>query len=172
MLGEAVGHLRQAAALHRVLDPLLALRFRDAFEPRVEFEVFADGEFKIDRRMFREIADHTAHLQVVVDHVEPAERHRALRRRHEARNDAHRGGFARAVGAEKSENFTFGHGERHAGHGLEFAVAFEQPLDLDHRAAGRRCHCSTPQNQKEKPTGHGNLRPVWTTVKEGMFPCS
>ena len=59
----------------------------------------------VSRGVFRQIADEALGGNGVLGHVEAADRHLALRRGNEAGDHAHGGGFARAVGPEKSQHF-------------------------------------------------------------------
>src|SRR5664279_3604855 len=68
--------------------------------------------------------------------VETAHAHGAAGGHDDAGNAAKRGRLAGAIGADEAEHFAGGDRERQPSHGLEVAVAFGEPLDVDHEIGG------------------------------------
>ena len=66
----------------------------------------------IDRRGLRQIANVAADFERIVENIKARNARRARSGRHVSGKDAHGGGLARAVGAEKTEDFAFLDGER------------------------------------------------------------
>ena len=73
-------------------------------------------------------------LEGLFENIESRDRGAARGRRHEARQNAHRGGFARAVGSQETHNFTPADLEIQVPDGGLASVTFCQILDLNHFA--------------------------------------
>ena len=96
-------------------------------------EVLADGHVGIERRRLRQIAGMSLRLDRLIEDVEPGDLCAAVRGRHVAGEDAHRGGLARAIGAKESQDLALLDRETDVVYGCDAAVAFGEVLDLDHR---------------------------------------
>ena len=101
-----VGHVGESADLEHVLDSAIDGHPADAAKFRDKAQVALDAHIAIERRGFRQVADAASGFERVGEDVEPVDFDSALARRHEAGNDAHGGGFAGAVRAEKAENLS------------------------------------------------------------------
>src|SRR6202034_1991321 len=78
----------------------------------------------------RQIADVTAHLERIVEHVEARNARRARRGGHVAGEDAHGVGLARAIGPEKTKYFAFIYGERNVVNRRDRAIGLGQVLNF------------------------------------------
>ena len=81
---------------------------------RSEIQEAMHRHVRVGGGIFRQIADEPFGGNRIFEHVKTADRHRTAGRRKEAGEDAHGGGFARAVGAEKAEHFAPLDGKRDA----------------------------------------------------------
>ena len=97
---------------------------RRAFDLRHKVQVGLDRHFRVERRIFREIADPAPDLEALLKNIVPGDARGAVARRHVAGEDAHRGGLARAVRPQKSEDFTLLDGEGNCVHRLSTVVHF------------------------------------------------
>ena len=79
---------------------------RHAAEPRRERQIVPDAHVTVKRRDVREIPDALAHRFRPLDDVDAVDTNRARGRQQIAREDAERGGLARAVHAEKADDFS------------------------------------------------------------------
>jgi hypothetical protein len=75
-----------------------------------------------------------AHVHGIVEDVEAGHARGARSCGHVARQDAHGGGLAGAIGAEETEDFAFIHGEGNVVHGGDRAVRLRQILNFDQSA--------------------------------------
>ena len=107
-----------------MLERRFDLRARDVAEFRDEPQISLDAHVGIERRIFGQVADFAARLERLRKDIESVDQHGARGRRHVARDDAHRGGLAGAVGAEKAEDGTALGLERYVFYRDKIAVGF------------------------------------------------
>ena len=79
------------------------------------------GHVGVSRGVFREIANQPLGRNGVLDHVKPPTRDLALRRRNEPGDHAHGGGFAGAIGPQKTQHFAPLHRKRNMVNGQFWA---------------------------------------------------
>ena len=106
-LDELVALVFEAGFFDGVLDAGFAFIGGDIFDARDEIEIRVHGHVRIERRIFWEITDAAADFDRIGVDIVAGYAGGAAGGGHEARQDAHRGGFAGAVGAEKTEDFAF-----------------------------------------------------------------
>jgi hypothetical protein len=107
---------------------------RHAAESPDEGEILGDGEFLVHRRSFRQIADLPFHVQRLIGAIKPRDARVTFSRRHEARQDSHRGRFARAVGTKKCQHLSLGHREGDSIDRRMMAVPLCNVVDVDHES--------------------------------------
>src|SRR5579863_206900 len=134
---DAMSHLGEAADVDHVSGGVLDLGAADAAQLGDEFQIALDAHIGIERRVFRQVADQAAGFERIGEDVEAVDEHGAGSRRHKAGDDAHRGGFAGAVGSEKAQNLAAFGAKGDPFDGEEIAVGLAQVLDVDHRRAAR-----------------------------------
>src|SRR6058998_2495906 len=125
---DAVPHVSQAAALHRVLDPPAHLRARYTLDARHELQVLAHAHVRVEGRRLGEVADAALHLVSLLEDVESRQARRALRRRLEAREDAHGRRLAGAVRSQETDDVALPDLEADAVDGALAGVHFRQVL--------------------------------------------
>ena len=109
----------------------------DALELAGEAEVLVDLHFRINGRCFGQVADALLDLHGVLQHVESSDVGSTRGWRQEARQDAHRGGFAGAVGAEKADDLSFFDLERDVVDSDSTSVSLGETLDFYHMLCPR-----------------------------------
>ena len=87
--------------------------------------------------MLGQIADAFAHLERIVEDIEPRDFHRSAGCRQEPGDNAHRRGLAGTIGAEKAQDLPGRHAERDIGDRGQVTVAFGEMLDFDHEVRMR-----------------------------------
>ena len=107
---------------------------------RIAGNRLADGQVGLDRDVLQHQPDPLAQrppggpvARIVAEHLDPSGVPGA-----ESLQDLQRGGLARAVRPEQGEDLPVRHGEAHAAHGLDRAIALAQARHHD-RARGQRC---------------------------------
>jgi hypothetical protein len=98
----AIGGLRQADPLEQFLSSPLALRARKALQRRLELEMLAPGQQRVESGLLERRADRRAHLGALPDHVEAGHRRSTRRRGQERDQHVHRCRLAGAVRAEEA----------------------------------------------------------------------
>ncbi len=101
-------------------------------DPGHEIQVGVHRHFRVERRVFREIADAAADFEALLEHVMPGDPGGPFRGRHVAGENAHGGGFSRPVGAEEAQNLPFFHSEGDVVHHFAPAIGFAYMFDFDH----------------------------------------
>ena len=124
LAANSMRHVGEAANLEHVLERGFDLRARDVAQLRDEAQIGLDAHVGIERRIFRQVADLAARLERLRENIESVDQHGARGRRHIAGDDAHRGGLAGAVGAEKAEDRTALGLERYVFYRDKVAVGF------------------------------------------------
>ncbi len=117
--GVGTGHAQQAADHHQVLDA---------------------GEHLVDGGVLARQADQRAHLVCLARHVVAADAGGAGVGTQQGRQDAHRGGLARPVGAQHAQQPPLWHDKVHPVQRAGLPVALHQALGLDR--IGHRSHLS------------------------------
>jgi len=126
----ARGHVGAVRARHHRVHASLAIAPGDAFDARDEIQVLAHRHVGIERRRFRQVAGAPLRFDGPIENVVARDDRASVRGGDVAREDAHRGRFSRAVGAQKPQDFSFFHAEADVVDGGDLAVAFGEVLDL------------------------------------------
>ena len=103
-------------------------------------EVLAPGEVLVDRGVLAGEADAPPHPLRILAHVDAEHAGGAAVGLEQRGEHPHRGGLARAVGAEHAEDLAFGDLERDPFHRLDIAEALHQSVGHDRRS----CHGPHP----------------------------
>ena len=135
-LGEGVGALvddrLQEAHLDGAIHGLLARLAAQAAQFRAEAEKAVHRHVRVGGRVLGQVADEFLGRDGILQHVMAADGDAAGRGRDEAREHAHGGGLARAVGPEEAEDLAPFERERDPGHGPFRAEMFFQVFDFYH----------------------------------------
>jgi len=132
-------HLREAAAFERAVDRGLSLRARHVLQLRDVAEIALDAHFGIERRRLGQVSDRAPRGERVAEDVVARDRRRAVGGRQEARQHAHRGGLAGAVGPEEAHDFAGLHREGDVRDRHQIAVSLGEAARFDHaRLRGAR----------------------------------
>ena len=107
----AVGGLREPDALEQRFASLPALRLGHAVQRRLQAQVLAAGEQRVERGLLQRRADRGAHLRSFAHHVEARDARGAGRRREQGREHVHGRRLAGAVRAEEAVDLARGHRE-------------------------------------------------------------
>src|ERR1700677_5217896 len=102
-----------------------------AIEFREQLDRFLHADFIGQGSGLQNGADHFLEAVAALFRIEAADAREAAIRRAHAFQYFHRGGFARAVGAEKAEDFSLFDGKIHAAQSSYGAVILIKALDLD-----------------------------------------
>jgi hypothetical protein len=129
-------HAVERQALAHEAEPLLARVATQAAQVGDEPEEARGRHLAVARRALGQVAQAPARGERVGLHVVAADARGALGRHEEARDHAHRGGLAGAVGPEEAEHLAGLDLEADAVHGRERSVAFAQGEGLDHAWLG------------------------------------
>ena len=133
--GELVGKpLRQRdeiGEVHDLLDALAAFLAFVAERAGVEIQIFEHRHVLVVSEVVGHPADEFSHFRRVVDHVDAADFGRAERRIVQGGEDAHGGGFPRAVGPDEATDRAVGNLEGDAVDGLEIAEVAVEIVDLE-----------------------------------------
>ena len=113
-----------------------AERARRGSGVRGEAEILVDGHLQVQRRALREIAEARANVQGVVEDVMALHLRHARGGRDEAREDAHGGRLAGAVGTEEADDLAAAHLEADIVERTERAVTLGQPVRVNHHVGG------------------------------------
>jgi len=103
---QARADLGQPAALFRRGEGGLQARSRNTVQTRRQAQEFVDRQFPVERRMLGQVSDVALGAHRIAHEVDPADRYAACVRCQVPREHLHRGGLARAVRTEQSQNFT------------------------------------------------------------------
>ena len=101
---DLVSNVRDGAALAGVVDPCAQVRPGQPLELADECQILGNPHFRINRRSLGQISDALFHFERLFENVESGHRGRAAGGRQEARQHAHRRGFAGAVRSQKSDD--------------------------------------------------------------------
>ena len=105
--------------------------------PAVEVEVLPDGQAAVERVGLRDDAHHRLGLRRVSDDVDAGDGRGALGGDHAGREHAHRGGLARAVGAQQAEDLALHDLQVEPIDGLDARVVdLREAFGADHHAIG------------------------------------
>ncbi len=97
----AVGGVDEPDAMEQLFRARLALRLRDALQRRLQAQVVARREERVERRLLQRDTDEPADLRPVLHDVVAADERRARGRRQERRQDVNGGGLPGAVRPEE-----------------------------------------------------------------------
>ena len=130
-VGKAVGERDEVGEVHDLLDALAAFLALVAERAGVEIEVFEHGHVLVVSEVVGHPADQAADFRRVVDDVDAADFRAAERGVVERGEDAHGGGFARAIGADESADRAVRDFEGDAVDGLQRAEVAEEVVDFE-----------------------------------------
>src|SRR5690348_11371511 len=123
-----MAHVRETADLERAFNRVVELGTAKAAQLRHEAQVRLHAHVGIERRILGQIPYTAARLERLGEDVESVNQYGALGRGHEPGDDAHRSGFAGAIGPQKTEDRTLLGLERDIAHGNEIAITLGQVL--------------------------------------------
>ena len=141
------------AAIHIWLNAGKSLKFacalggsiaRQAIDAGVEIHVLSDGEVFVQAELLRHVADVASNLGSILANVHAENAAGALCRLQQSAERLDDGGLARAVGAEKSEEFTFPHFEANVADRSERAEANGEMVGCNHGRHSRRTVADIP----------------------------
>ena len=139
----AVGGFGQADALEQLLRAARAVGLRHSLQRRLQHQVLATGEDRVERGLLQRGADRRAHLRALAHDVEAADARAAAGRRQQRREHQHRRRLARAVGPEEAVDLTGRDGQVDAvDRARSLAELAHELLDLDCRL--RAVHVLSP----------------------------
>ena len=128
----AVARLGQAHALEQLVGAPATALARQRLERRLQPQVLAAGEQRVERGLLQRGADHLAHLRPLRRHVEAADARRAGGRRQQRRQHQHGGRLAGAVRAEEAVDLAVVDGELDpVDRPRPLLELPDEPLDLD-----------------------------------------
>jgi hypothetical protein len=127
------GHEREAAQPDDPVDLGPDRAARHAPDLGGEAQVVVDPHLGVERRRLGQVADLAAHLERVLDDVEPVDRGLAGTRQQVAGQDLHRRRLPGAVGAQEADDLAPRDLEGDSLQGLGGAVQLRQILNVDHR---------------------------------------
>src|SRR5262249_51490156 len=104
----------------------------EALQSRAKLQVLGHAELAVERATLRHVPDPPADGDRVGEDIEPGDAGAAAGGGEVAGQDAHGGGLAGPVGAEKPDDAALGDHERHAADGRVFAVILGELLDDNH----------------------------------------
>ncbi len=125
-----VAALAQVGDLQGALDGVAALGAGDAVEVREDLEVLSHRERRVEVVELRDHAALGAGLLALAGQPVPEHGDLALVGDRLGGEHAHRGGLARAVGAEQADAGAEGHVEVQAGHGRDVPEALDDAPEL------------------------------------------
>ena len=125
-------HFLQPAELLHVADAFGDAPMRHAFERGAVIQIFRHPHVGIERHVLRHVTEMRPRLERLLEDVEARDRRATGRRRHEARENPHRGALARAVRPEEAHDLAFADLEAQVVNRRVAGVAFSQVLNLDH----------------------------------------
>jgi hypothetical protein len=128
----AIGDLADPGAIHDRRHPLPAFSRGNALDAGDEVEIFTCRHLGIERRRLRQVPGAPLGGDRVVENVVSRDHGAPFGRRHIARENPHRRGFARAVRAKKAEDLSALDPETDVVDGGHGAVALGDVLNLDH----------------------------------------
>ena len=82
--------------------------------------------------VFGKVANFASHFEIIFNRVHAGDPNGTARCGHETGNNPHRGGLARAVWTEKTENFAFLDVERKVFNGMNVAELFVKAFYFEH----------------------------------------
>src|SRR5260370_28091684 len=121
----------QADDAQHVFDALGPEALGDVIEHGVKDQVFLSRQPVVERRVLKDHADGLPDLIRLREDIETGQDRAAASRRQKRGENVDRGGLARAVGAEKAEEFTLFHLEINPCDGSEIAELLHQLVDFD-----------------------------------------
>ena len=127
----AVGCRLEPHALEQLVRPLLALGAGDAVQRRLEAQVLAAREQRVERGFLEGSADGRAHLRALLDDVEAGDARAAVGRRQQRREHVHGRRLAGAVRSQEAVDLAFGDDEVDPVHGADVLEVADEPLRLD-----------------------------------------
>ena len=128
----AVGGVHETDAMEKLLRARATLLLRHALQRRLQAEVVARGEERVERGLLQRDADEPADLWPVLDDVVPGNERRPRRRRQEGGQDVDRGGLPGAVRAEEAVDLAGRDRDVDPVDGARaFLVLANEPADLD-----------------------------------------
>jgi hypothetical protein len=136
---ELVAPLAQADLREQGLDPLRALLGRQVVDPAVKLQVLLDRQVLVQAEALRHVTDALFDLLGLLGDVEADHAPPAARWIEDPAQHADRGGLARAVRSEHTEDLAAIDRQRHVAHRDQVAEAPGQLVRLDHDLAIHDC---------------------------------
>jgi hypothetical protein len=124
-----VGGVDQVELLEQLSSPAAALRPAQVIQAPDELEVLAAGQLLLDRSRLAGQSDRAADRSRLAHHISSVHQRAALVRQQQRRQDAHRGGLARAVRAKDAENRSAWHDQVDPAQRVHVAERLRQSLD-------------------------------------------
>jgi hypothetical protein len=103
----AIGRIDEADAVQQLLGARLPLRLRDALQRRLQAQVVAGGEERVESRFLERDADEPADLRPVLDDVVARDERSPRGRREQRGQDVDRGGLPGAVRPEEAVDLSW-----------------------------------------------------------------
>ncbi len=129
LVGKPLGERDEVGEIHHLLDALAALLALVSERAGVEIQILQHRHVLVVAEMVGHPTDESPHLRRVVDDVDAADFRRAERRIVERGEDAHGGGFTRAVRTHEAADRTVGNLEGDAVDRLEVSEVAVEVLD-------------------------------------------
>ena len=143
----AVGGLREPHPVEQRLRALLALRCGDALEGRLQHQVLAAGQDRVERGLLQRRADRRAHPAALAHDVKAAHRCATACRWQQRREHVHRRGLARPVRSEEALDLPVLHRQVNAVYSSRsFAELAHQLVNLDCDSATAHATASYPNS--------------------------
>ena len=157
-------YLGQAADLDDALRALLEGVLVELSQVAREAEVLEHAHLEVERRALRQVAEALTDLQRLVEDVVAVDARRAPGRGDEAREDAHRGRLAGAVGAQEADDFATTNLEVDLVDRTERAEALAQLVRVDHHVGGHptseNCEWGVSRERARIAGKCGEMRPA------------
>ena len=124
-------HALQPGAGHGLFHLACALGTAHALQLCGKAQIFLHRHIRIERRLLRQIADAGPRLSRLLQHIVAVDGHGAAGGGNVPGEDVHRGGFARAVGAEQAVNHALLHEKAQVVHRQVAAIPLGEMLYFD-----------------------------------------
>ncbi len=126
-------HVPQIAEVEHVRDALLQAAAGDFLQRPPVGQILAHAHVGVEGGVFGQVADVLPGAQGIRKDIITSHFRATGRRRQVAGQHLHRGAFARAIGAEKADDFALGDFETDLVHRRHAAIALGKVFNFDHR---------------------------------------
>ena len=131
LIAHPIRQRREIGEIHHFLNPLQSFLTPVAERPGVKVEILEHGHVLIRPKAVRHPAEEATHLRGVVHHIVTADGDLAARRIVQRGQNAHRGGFPRAIRTDKAHDLAVIDGEGDAVHRVQFSESTVKVLHHD-----------------------------------------